>query len=366
LQEEAGEAAAEGDEGSDNQGQAAGKAVKHVVRNPQPKLNIDRLTSAKGIPVLVEMTKEIKFKGKGHEANLDAVLGVLDHWAHRTFPRFHSEFFYQRLESLGKKRQTQHYLKRMAASLEKKVTLARVIRQHASERPDSTPCEEHACQDPTGTQSEKLNTKRRRSMSRTSGLPNEAPPPRRTEPSPEVLREIEEKRRQALEKRRQRLSQLQASTGSASPSQPGASQNTLSPSSPSHSPSQTDPSNVELSQADTSQPGLRQAAADQAGFSQASCSHTDPSQADLSRGGPSQANCSHTGSDEGGVSQVVSSQSSLVQAGSSQAASSQAASSQAASSQPASSQPASSHANQVQAASLSPAGHSPVGSQPSP
>ncbi|KAM7285396.1 TIMELESS-interacting protein isoform X2 [Ixodes scapularis] len=122
LQEEEEGAVAAGGEGSDDQGgqeaeeagTAGAKKVKNVVRRPQPKLNVDRLTSAKGLPVLIEMTKTTKFKGKGHELeDLDTILGVLDHWAHRTFPRFHSEFFYQRLESLGKKRQLQANMSRL-------------------------------------------------------------------------------------------------------------------------------------------------------------------------------------------------------------------------------------------------------------
>ncbi|EEC13761.1 hypothetical protein IscW_ISCW010640, partial [Ixodes scapularis] len=108
LQEEEEGAVAAGGEGSDDQGgqeaedvgTAGAKKVKNVVRKPQPKLNLE---------------------------DLDTILGVLDHWAHRTFPRFHSEFFYQRLESLGKKRQLQVYLRRLRLGLEDGVPLVGTV-----------------------------------------------------------------------------------------------------------------------------------------------------------------------------------------------------------------------------------------------
>ncbi|CAN8029228.1 unnamed protein product [Ixodes persulcatus] len=282
VEEEEGAVAA-GGEGSDDQGgqeaEEAGtagvKKVKNVVRRPQPKLNVDRLTSAKGLPVLIEMTKTTKFKGKSHELeDLDTVLGVLDHWARRTFPRFHSEFFYQRLESLGKKRQAQVYLRRLRLGLEDGVPLV----ETAQDADDDAP--EEVREDPfssllDGPQDSAADD------GETERPPSPQLPETPQEPSPEVpqevLQAIEEKRQLALEKRRQRLSQLQgSSTSQANPSQTSGSQN-----SPNQNDlGQTDP--VVLSRADTSQPGFGQAAESQAGFERASSDCADATQADQS------------------------------------------------------------------------------------
>ncbi|KAM7285399.1 TIMELESS-interacting protein isoform X2 [Ixodes scapularis] len=331
VEEEEGAVAA-GGEGSDDQGgqeaeeagTAGAKKVKNVVRRPQPKLNVDRLTSAKGLPVLIEMTKTTKFKGKGHELeDLDTILGVLDHWAHRTFPRFHSEFFYQRLESLGKKRQLQVYLRRLRLGLEDGVPLVETVQDA-----DDNALEE-VREDPF---SSLLDGPRDSAADdgETERPPSPQLPETPQEPSPqvpqEVLRAIEEKRRLALEKRRQRLSQLQgSSTSQADPSQTSGSQNSPnhnglgqsqadpsqtggSQNSPNHNGlGQTDP--AVLSRADTSQPGFGQAAESQAGFGRASwdcadATQADPSLAYLGRVGPDEGSPCHAGSSRFGSVQA--------------------------------------------------------------
>lgn len=51
------------------------------------------------------MFEDVKLKGKGHEKeDLDLVMGRLEHWAHRLFPKFQFDDCLKRIEKLGSKR----------------------------------------------------------------------------------------------------------------------------------------------------------------------------------------------------------------------------------------------------------------------
>ncbi|GBM48530.1 TIMELESS-interacting protein [Araneus ventricosus] len=77
---------------------------KRVVK-PRLKFNPERLCGKKGLPVLVDHFKDVKFKGKGHEKeNLKKLLTTLELWTHRLFPSMKFEDCLRQIEHLGKKR----------------------------------------------------------------------------------------------------------------------------------------------------------------------------------------------------------------------------------------------------------------------
>ncbi|GAB1605983.1 uncharacterized protein DDB_G0286591-like, partial [Argonauta hians] len=89
-------------------------AAKKVVRNPQPKLNDVRLTGERGIALLPKLFNDVTFRGTGHEAkDLDKILKILEHWAHRLFPKMKFADCLGRIEKLGAKRSVQSCIKRI-------------------------------------------------------------------------------------------------------------------------------------------------------------------------------------------------------------------------------------------------------------
>ncbi|XP_038623530.1 TIMELESS-interacting protein [Tachyglossus aculeatus] len=90
---------------------------KRVKRN-LPKLDAQRLISERGLPALRQMFDNVKFKGKGHEAeDLKTLIRHMEHWAHRLFPKLQFEDFIDRLERLGNKKEVQTCLKRIRLDL---------------------------------------------------------------------------------------------------------------------------------------------------------------------------------------------------------------------------------------------------------
>ncbi|XP_076668632.1 TIMELESS-interacting protein [Andrena cerasifolii] len=78
----------------------------HVVRNPLPKLNVQRLKGPKGIQTIEKYFEGFKFHGKGYEKlDLDRVMKRMEHWAHRLFPKLEFDDFVDRLEKLGTKKE---------------------------------------------------------------------------------------------------------------------------------------------------------------------------------------------------------------------------------------------------------------------
>ncbi|KFP74470.1 PREDICTED: TIMELESS-interacting protein [Apaloderma vittatum] len=93
-------------------------ATRKVVKRPMPKLDAQRLISERGLPALRHVFDNVKFKGKGHEAeDLRTLIRHMEHWAHRLFPKLQFEDFIDRVESLGNKKEVQTCLKRIRLDL---------------------------------------------------------------------------------------------------------------------------------------------------------------------------------------------------------------------------------------------------------
>ncbi|NWT00507.1 TIPIN protein, partial [Mionectes macconnelli] len=90
----------------------------NTLKRPRPKLDAQRLTSERGLPALRHMFDNVKFKGKGHEAeDLKTLMQHMEHWAHRLFPQLQFEDFIDRVENLGNKKEVQTCLKRIRLDL---------------------------------------------------------------------------------------------------------------------------------------------------------------------------------------------------------------------------------------------------------
>lgn len=97
---------------------------KRTVRNPQLRLNVERLKSERGIQAIDEYFTDIKFHGKGHEKHdLNNVLKRLEHWAHRLYPKYNFDDFIETTEKLGKKKQIQTYMNMYRQGLLEKVNV---------------------------------------------------------------------------------------------------------------------------------------------------------------------------------------------------------------------------------------------------
>ncbi|XP_048812534.1 TIMELESS-interacting protein [Lagopus muta] len=93
-------------------------AVRKAVKRSIPKLDAHRLVSERGLPALRHVFDNVKFKGKGHEAeDLKTLLRHMEHWAHRLFPKLQFDDFIDRVESLGNKKEVQTCLKRIRLDL---------------------------------------------------------------------------------------------------------------------------------------------------------------------------------------------------------------------------------------------------------
>lgn len=81
---------------------------KRVVRAPQPKLNSDRLMSARGLPSIRKTFAPLRFAGRGHErADLRLLMSTLEHWCHRLLPSMTFDCALERLEKLGSSKAVQ-------------------------------------------------------------------------------------------------------------------------------------------------------------------------------------------------------------------------------------------------------------------
>lgn len=89
------------------------KSKSHVVRNPVPKLNTERLKGPNGIQTIEKYFEDFKFYGKGHEkTDLDRIMKRLEHWSYRLFPKYHFDDFLTRVEQLGTKKDLQVFVKK--------------------------------------------------------------------------------------------------------------------------------------------------------------------------------------------------------------------------------------------------------------
>ncbi|NWH54143.1 TIPIN protein, partial [Fregata magnificens] len=111
-------AQANGDGNQQSQTKDSAVATQKAVKRPMPKLDAQRLISERGLPALRHMFDNVKFKGKGHEAeDLKTLIRHMEHWAHRLFPKLQFEDFIDRVESLGNKKEVQTCLKRIRLDL---------------------------------------------------------------------------------------------------------------------------------------------------------------------------------------------------------------------------------------------------------
>ncbi|NXW65162.1 TIPIN protein, partial [Eurystomus gularis] len=111
-------AQANGEPDGNQQSQTKDSATRKTVKRPMPKLDAQRLISERGLPALRHMFDNVKFKGKGHEAeDLKTLIRHMEHWAHRLFPKLQFEDFIDRVESLGNKKEVQTCLKRIRLDL---------------------------------------------------------------------------------------------------------------------------------------------------------------------------------------------------------------------------------------------------------
>lgn len=84
---------------------------KRSVRNLQPRLNVDRLKSDRGIHTIENFYKDMKFMGKGYEKDdLNNIMKRMEHWAHRLYPRFGFDDSLAAIEKLGKKKELQTHM----------------------------------------------------------------------------------------------------------------------------------------------------------------------------------------------------------------------------------------------------------------
>ncbi|XP_011165696.2 protein TIPIN homolog [Solenopsis invicta] len=89
------------------------KSKSHVVRNPVPKLNTERLKGPNGIQTIEQYFEGFKFYGKGYEkTDLDRIMKRLEHWSYRLFPKYHFDDFLTRVEQLGTKKDLQVFIKK--------------------------------------------------------------------------------------------------------------------------------------------------------------------------------------------------------------------------------------------------------------
>ncbi|XP_072236006.1 TIMELESS-interacting protein [Leuresthes tenuis] len=112
--QEDGDPFADGDEGEVSRLADVPAAKRKGVRRPQPKLDSQRLISEKGLPALRTMFSDVRFKGKGHEAeDLRLLMQKMENWAHRLYPKLQFEDFIDKVEKLGSKKEVQTCLKRI-------------------------------------------------------------------------------------------------------------------------------------------------------------------------------------------------------------------------------------------------------------
>ncbi|NWS69216.1 TIPIN protein, partial [Crotophaga sulcirostris] len=108
----------EPDENQQSQPKDSAVAPRKAVKRPMPKLDAQRLISERGLPALRHMFDNVKFKGKGHEAeDLKTLMRHMEHWAHRLFPKLQFDDFIDKVESLGNKKEVQTCLKRIRLDL---------------------------------------------------------------------------------------------------------------------------------------------------------------------------------------------------------------------------------------------------------
>jgi len=93
----------------------AGEVKKRVIKNPQPKLNPERLMGPRGIQTIEDVFSDWEGRGKGKEFDdLDVVMKRLEHWAHRLYPKLPFDNVLDVVANrLGKKKAVQTHVKKI-------------------------------------------------------------------------------------------------------------------------------------------------------------------------------------------------------------------------------------------------------------
>uniref|UniRef100_A0A8C6WJ28 TIMELESS-interacting protein n=1 Tax=Neogobius melanostomus TaxID=47308 RepID=A0A8C6WJ28_9GOBI len=208
------------------------EAKRKGVKRPQPKLDSNRLTSDRGLPALRTLFNDIRFKGKGHEAeDLRLLMKRMENWAHRLFPKLQFEDFINKVERLGSKKEVQTCLKRIR--LDMPLTSADYTSQGGEQ--EEVPPEEQIFGDPDPFGGEHLSGSPLRLVHSTPAPVTAAPhsddpslgssPPALPSLTEEQRQRMAENRLKALEKRLARQKQQQTESQTVEP-QPSESQST--------------------------------------------------------------------------------------------------------------------------------------------
>ena len=96
-------------------GATDGKRKPRMIKNPQPKLNPERLMGPRGIQTIEDYFQGWESKGKGREFDdLDVIMKNLEHWAHRLYPKLPFDNVIDVIANrLGKKKTVQTHMKKI-------------------------------------------------------------------------------------------------------------------------------------------------------------------------------------------------------------------------------------------------------------
>lgn len=108
----------EAEEAKDGEEEKKVEPKKRIIRNPQPKLNADRLRGPRGLATLQKVFEDVRFKGKNHEKEyLDKIMWKLEHWCHRLYPKLQYDECLYRIEKLGNKKLVRTYMGKLRQGL---------------------------------------------------------------------------------------------------------------------------------------------------------------------------------------------------------------------------------------------------------
>lgn len=126
---------------------AAEVKQKRIIRNPQPKLDADRLMGPRGIQTLENVFENWKPRGKGKEfEDLDIVMKKMEHWAHRLYPKFNFDGVLGVLSNReGRKKTVQTHVKKIRLGM---VTTAPVEKVNEEEEEDEREVERYGGEEP--------------------------------------------------------------------------------------------------------------------------------------------------------------------------------------------------------------------------
>jgi len=93
----------------------AGEVKKRIIRNPQPKLNPERIMGPRGVQTIEDLFTDWESKGKGKEFDdLDTVMKKMELWAHRLYPKLPFNSVLDIVANrLGKKKVVQTHVKKI-------------------------------------------------------------------------------------------------------------------------------------------------------------------------------------------------------------------------------------------------------------